>query len=172
MKLRILLNKIKADFLVHTKAGINIELTKIPMTMTYEQALATFRNEGNRRSQPQMANPVTSRERRSTREMNIQDGRGRTRGRGRGYSRRGRGNWVNKTRSDTSIITLVDGNKIEYHPSFSFPSHIFQKMKQGTRTGSSVKELNTKRGKPVRFPLCKHHPSIRYRWITIPKSAN
>ena len=63
MKLRILLNKIKADFLVHTKAGINIELTKIPMTMTYEQVLDTFRNEVNRRSRPQMANPVTSRER-------------------------------------------------------------------------------------------------------------
>ena len=88
MKLRILLNKIKADFLVRNRAGINIDLTKTPMTMTYEQALATFRNEVNRRSRPQMANPVNSRERRSIREMNIQDGRGR----GRGHPGRGRGN--------------------------------------------------------------------------------
>ena len=53
------------------------------MTMTYEQALATFRNEVNCRSRPQMANSVTSRERRSIREMNTQDGRGRGRTRGR-----------------------------------------------------------------------------------------
>ena len=105
------------------------------MTMTYEQALATFRNEVNRRSKPQMSNPSGTRERRSLREMNTSDGRGRGRfrGRGRGHSGRGRGNWVQKTRSDSSIITLNDGNKIEYHPSFSFPSHIFQKMKQGDK---------------------------------------
>ena len=58
--------------------------------------------------------------------MNTQDGRGRgmTKGRGRGHSGRGRGNWVHKTRSDSSIITLIDGNKNEHHPSFSFPSHL------------------------------------------------
>ena len=27
------------------------------------------------------------------------------------------------------MITLVDGSKAEYHPSFNFPKHIFQKMK-------------------------------------------
>jgi hypothetical protein len=42
MKLRILLTKVMADFLVPAKAGIGIELTRIPMTLTYEQALATF----------------------------------------------------------------------------------------------------------------------------------
>ena len=31
---------------------------------------------------------------------------------------------------DSSIITLTDGQKIEYHPSFMFPNHIFNKMKQ------------------------------------------
>ena len=46
---------------------------------------------------------------------------------------RGRGNWVYKTRSDSSIITLTDGQKIEYHPSFSFPAHVFQKMQQGDK---------------------------------------
>ena len=40
--MRILLNKIKADFLVHIKAGINIELTKIPVTMTYKSASRTY----------------------------------------------------------------------------------------------------------------------------------
>ena len=134
MKLRILLSKIKADFLVHAKAGINIELTRTPMTMTYERALATFRNEVNRRNPPQMSQASSGRERRSLREMNSHGGRGRGRGRGRGgHGGRGRGNWVHKTRSDSSIITLTDGQKIEYHPSFSFPSHVFQKMKQSDK---------------------------------------
>ena len=134
MKLRILLNKIKADFLIHAKAGINIELTKTPMTMTYERALATFRNEVNMRNPPQMSQTASGRERRSLREMTSYDNRGRCRGRGRGnHGGRGRGNWVHKTRSDSSIITLTDGQKIEYHPSFSFPAHVFQKMQQGDK---------------------------------------
>ena len=137
MKIRILLNKVKADFLVHAKAGINIELTKIPITMTYERALATFRNEVNCKNPPQVSRANTHRERRSLRELNSSlpngRGRGRGKGRGRGYSGRGRGNWVHKTRTDSSIITLVDGQKIEYHPSFSFPSHVFQKMKQSDK---------------------------------------
>ena len=69
------------------------------------------------------------------REVNTQDGRSRTRGRGKGRNNgsKGRGNWVKKTRSDSSIITLTDGQNIEYHPSFSFPSHVFQKMKQADK---------------------------------------
>ena len=172
MKLRILLNKIKADFLVHAKAGINIELTKTPMTMTYEQALATFRNEVNRRSKPQMSNPSGARERRSLRETNTSDGRGRGRfrGRGRGHSGRGRGNWVQKTRSDSSIITLNDGNKIEYHPSFSFPSHIFQKMKQGDKDRlkreraeykkRKASEISTVQAPPVNQVQADHHTQV------------
>ena len=53
MKLRILLNKFEADTMV--KAGLNFELTKDPMIMTYEQTLATFRNDVNCRNPPQMA---------------------------------------------------------------------------------------------------------------------
>jgi hypothetical protein len=55
MKLRILLNKVQADFLVHVKASIGIELSRQPITLTYEQALATFRNEVNRKFPPQMS---------------------------------------------------------------------------------------------------------------------
>ena len=172
MKLRILINKIKADFLVHTKAGINIELTKIPMSMTYEQALATFRNEVNRKNPPRMAQTSTSRERRSIRETNSYDSRGRGRGRGggRGHPGRGRGNWVHKTRSDSSIITLVDGQKIEYHPSFSFSSHVFHKMKQADkdrlkRERSEYKkrkasELSTVHTPPVAQVQAEHQTQI------------
>ena len=56
MKLRILLNKLKADFLVHVKAGINSELTIVNMIMYYKRALAAFRNEVNRKNPPQMFN--------------------------------------------------------------------------------------------------------------------
>ena len=130
MKIRKLLQKIKADFLTPSKAGLNIELTKVPMTMAYHRAFAIFRNEVNRKNPPQLSNNVLTRDRRSVREVNTQEDRHRSRGRGRGRNNggRGRGNWVHKTRSDSSIIKLIDGQNIEYHPSFSFPSHIFQKM--------------------------------------------
>ena len=82
IKLRILINKIKADTLIHVKAGLNFELTKVPMTLTYEQALATFCYEVNHKNPPQMVQASSNRERRSLIEMNSQDGRGRGRGRG------------------------------------------------------------------------------------------
>ena len=43
MKLRILLGKVKADFLNGVKSTINVALAAVPMTMTYSQAIATFR---------------------------------------------------------------------------------------------------------------------------------
>jgi hypothetical protein len=46
-KLRILTCKVNADFLQATKTTINLELTKEPVTITYEQALTNFRNEVN-----------------------------------------------------------------------------------------------------------------------------
>jgi hypothetical protein len=55
MKLRILLNKVQADCLVYVKASIGMELTRQPITLTYEQALATFRNEVNRKFSPQIS---------------------------------------------------------------------------------------------------------------------
>ena len=49
MKLRILLDKVNADFLAHTKAGIGVELTRMLMTMSYIQALSGFSNEVNQK---------------------------------------------------------------------------------------------------------------------------
>ena len=54
MKLRMLIKKIGADFLVTTKSGIGIELTRPTITMTYEQALSSFRNEVNRKFPPNL----------------------------------------------------------------------------------------------------------------------
>ena len=43
-KLRLLNKKINADFLQHTRTVINTEMSRVPMTMTYVHALATYRN--------------------------------------------------------------------------------------------------------------------------------
>ena len=47
MKLRTLIKKVNTDFLANVKAGISLELTRATITMTYNQALQTFRNEVN-----------------------------------------------------------------------------------------------------------------------------
>jgi hypothetical protein len=54
MKIRMLIDKIKADFLTPTKAQLEIELSRVPMTMTYEQSLALFRNMVNQKHPPQV----------------------------------------------------------------------------------------------------------------------
>ena len=125
MKLRILLKKIKADFLGATKASLNIELSRIPLTLTYEVAVASFRNAVNQTHPPEMK-AAGGRSRRNIRQTTA--GRGNGSGRGRG-GRGGRGNEVKRTRTDSSIITLTNGQKIEYHPSFRFPTNIYHKFK-------------------------------------------
>ena len=49
MNIRMLLDKIKADFLTPTKAQLEIKLSRTPMTMTNEQSLALFRNMVNQK---------------------------------------------------------------------------------------------------------------------------
>jgi hypothetical protein len=50
MKVHMLLAKIKADFLKAAKAQLEIELSRIPMTITYNQGLGLFRNMANQSS--------------------------------------------------------------------------------------------------------------------------
>ena len=88
MKLRILCRKVNADFLEPTRQLINVDLTRTPVTMTFAQAVASFRNEVNRKFPPSM---TTERSRRMA-EIDTQYNHGRGRGRGRGrYGGRGRG---------------------------------------------------------------------------------
>lgn len=49
MKIRLLIDKIKADFLTPTKAQLEIELSRVPLTITYDQSLALFRNMVNQK---------------------------------------------------------------------------------------------------------------------------
>ena len=134
MKIRMLIDKIKADFLTPTKAQLEIELSRTPMTVTYEQSIALFRNMVNQKHPPQMG-AAQYRVRRNINETSTGRG-GRNQGRGgfgrggrggRGTGRGGRG--AQRTRSDSRFITLTDGSQIEYHPSFSFPRHVYLKFK-------------------------------------------
>ena len=139
MKIRMLVDKIKADFLTPTKAQLEIELSRIPMTITYEQSLALFRNMVNQKHPPQMGT-VQNRVRRNVNEV-ATGGRGSTRGRA-GYGRGGRGgrqggrgsrSGARQTRTDSRMITLTDGTQIEYHASFNFPRNVYLKMKPEDR---------------------------------------
>lgn len=152
MKLRILVSKVKASFLGDTKASINTELSKIPMTMTYEVALASFRNTVNREFPPQLGDGAKTR--RSIRQTD--------RGRPRKRRDRGNDNYGNaprKTRDDSDIITLKNGKRIEYHPSFYFDDATLRQFKpkdslrlrnerkaynESKKQSQRIKELETK----------------------------
>ena len=125
-------------YLSATKASLNIELSKLPILLTYKAALASFRNAVNLVHPPQMK--PGNRVRRNVREANSSGGRGRTNQGGYGPRKgdcttrgghggcSGHGGYVHKTRSDSRIITLTDGKKIEYHASFTFPNNVYRAM--------------------------------------------
>ena len=119
-KLRKLLTRIKADFLGNQKAAIEVELSKIPVTMTYEVALATFRNAVNTKFP---ANNIVQKPntRRHIRQLQQKKRKKEEFG---GYKRR---------RTDSEMVKLPakDGKPavtIEYHPSFRFPLHLLQRF--------------------------------------------
>ena len=123
MKLRILCQKVNADFLHATRQIINIDLTRTPVTMTYEQALASFRNEVNRKFPPDLTT-VTKARRMAEIDAQFHSGRGRGHGRGRmGGRGRGRGRRAgrtNYTREDSRVVTGLDGVNMEVHPAYHF----------------------------------------------------
>lgn len=126
MKLRILLKKVKADFLSATRASLNIELSKTPMDLKYEDALASFRNAVNLVHPPEIKPIQRNRVRRNVREVGFRS----TTKKGRDNIRNvDRNDFIKRKRTDSRIITLKDGKKIEYHASFNFPNKIYQQMK-------------------------------------------
>ena len=87
-KLRMLIKKIKADFLEIVRNGIKLDMTRIPMTMTYDIALSNYRNAVNRK----FPDGERKKTRRNIRKTNT--GRGRDGGRGQGGGGgRGRGSF-------------------------------------------------------------------------------
>ena len=112
MRLRILNRKILADFLQATKASINLDLAKTPVTITYDNTLAEFRNQFNHKFPPALSssnNRNTGRINEAVtrgggrggifqergRRYQVCGGRGKPGGRGRGISGRGHGGRVN-----------------------------------------------------------------------------
>ena len=55
MKLRLLIKKGNADFLKTTKATIDLELSRTPMTMAYNHSPSMFRNEVDRKFIPDLS---------------------------------------------------------------------------------------------------------------------
>ena len=149
MKLRKLLGKIKCDWLQPIATQISVELTKIPITFTYERAMLALRTEVQRRFPPgsspgKIRRTIQKLEGDSSvassrgsygsyrgRGYNGGRGRGRGRGYGRGYGRgRGRGYQSQQYRNDqeTKQITLLNGKTITYHPSIKYADHIYQQF--------------------------------------------
>ena len=55
MKLRILCRKVTADFLQVAKSAIKLQLAQVPLTVTYDEALTTFRNAVNAKYPPELS---------------------------------------------------------------------------------------------------------------------
>lgn len=125
-RLRLLTQKIQADFLQAIKSQISVELAKIPLTMTYETALRAFRNEVNRKFPPEMTSKSNTK-----RRLQELTGRGTGRGvgrggrSGRGGRKGGRGGKFNDGGSRSShpeerYVTGKDGKTIPVHASYAF----------------------------------------------------
>ena len=140
------------------------------MTLTYDQALANFRNEVNRKFPPDVGGSNRSR-----RISQTKQGRGRVRnGRGRGsrftqggrYSRQGgrggrSGRDVKRQLQDSSYITLTDGTPLEYHPSFRFTDDVYRKFKDTDKAmlqqqRAEYKELRSRQSSQVSY--ASHYP--------------
>ena len=173
MKLHILCKKVNVDFLQHTKATIMVDMTKIPMIMTYDQALANFRNQVNNKFTPELSSNKVRRNINQTQSSGRGGfgrggfgrggrgfgGRGQGRG-GRGNSNPGRGNnsaGMRRQRQDSTFLTLTDGSVIEYYPSFKFPPHIFEKMKERDKQMLYEQRANYRRSRQAQqFQVYPH----------------
>ena len=62
-KLLILNRKVNADLLQATNASINLEITKNPVTLNYDDKLTEFRNQVNQKFLPELSSPNNRRTR-------------------------------------------------------------------------------------------------------------
>ena len=134
-KIRHLQRSVKADFLQQAKTNINARLAEIPMTMTFATAMQIYRNTVQQ-TYPAGSNKAHGR--RTVQEMRSSNG-GRGHGRsGKGRGGRGRQKGKQRYHKDQENITLNDGRRIKYHPSFLFTrdeldnmtEEQFQRLKQ------------------------------------------
>lgn len=138
---KLLEKRIKADFLAETKATLMVQLAQVPMRLTFIQTLAALRASVQAVHPEAFSNEAHTRTvtRRQINAVTRAPGRGRGfGGRGRGGRGRGRGGGrgyhnhdPKRTRSDSEIVTLNNGKRIEYHPSFRFPNDVISQFPAG-----------------------------------------
>lgn len=130
MKLRNLQTKVTAPFLQLNKTAIDTEIGKRPMVMTFTTALRIYRT-AVREKFPQGVSNATERgrylgEARSETEGRYGNNHDRSRSRNRNGGERGR-------HRDEEEITLNNGEKIWYHPSYYFPQTQIRAMSEPQR---------------------------------------
>ena len=126
MRIIILVRKFRSYLLAPIKVVINYELSCITMNYTYKNILESYRRMFNHSTRHDMID--SKRTMRRINEVQI-DGtdhgcrHGRVQGRhneGIQIIFQGRGQPIH-THTNNYVITLSDGKKILYHPSFNFP---------------------------------------------------
>jgi hypothetical protein len=142
MKLRILCKKVTADFLPTAKATVQLQLAKDPITITYDEALASFRNQVNLKYPPELSSQSNRSRTRRISEFTTRGGRGRGRfgrggrgrhGRGRGGRGRGRNSNGRRPRTDTRMVKCTDGTEVESHASFKFSDEVWAVLPEAER---------------------------------------
>jgi uncharacterized membrane protein YgcG len=146
MKLRILCRKVTADFLQVAKSAIQLQLAQVPLNITYDDALTTFRNAVNAKFPPEIAAANSRNRSRRIHELNRRGGgrssfrggrggRGRfQRGGGRHSGRGGRSQLGRHGRRDARMIRCTDGSEMEVHPAYQFTDQEWNLLPEAERT--------------------------------------
>ena len=130
-KLRMLILKVRADFLDSTRSAIEMEMTKTPITLTFEQALTNYRNAVNRKfPNDQSASKRTRRVNKV--KNNSQKNKQGNHNQNNGNDAHSKGNL--RKRSDSWQVIGTDGSKIDVHPAYHFDSDVWQKIPFPVRT--------------------------------------
>ena len=154
MKFRTLNNKIQADFLTHMRTIIQMEVTKVPMTMNFAVAMTNYRNCVNDKFPQDQSAHKRARRIQATNQGNNnrqtsrgQGGRfqrgnnkgGRSGGRGhRNNDRRRKGDKGNETgnirkRDDELKVTGIDGTTVTVHPAYQLENDVWFNLPETVR---------------------------------------
>ena len=130
-KLRMLNNKIRADFLLTMKTSIDMEMNKVPMTMTFDLAMTNYRNTVNVKFPDDLsAYKKTPRKVQTTTS---------TKGKGKNSYRNGKkgdnnnsNKCPNQDKGAQKVIGL-DGKTISVHPAFKWDTDEWFNIPQPVR---------------------------------------
>ena len=145
---------------------MSIELTRVPLLMTYEQVLMTFRNEVNRKHPPSMSTN-NSRSRRvnevNNRSKRSGSGRGRSNNNNRNSNsnnRGGRGRGRSRGHPDARFITGTNGRKLEIHASYNFPPEVWNVIPHAKRRQINEERQQYRANKRMKVSEAAHVPQV------------